>query len=163
MSGSLMGMQGMGSNGLGTSSPQGNIPPGLLQMLLAQMQQGGQMGGGGAGMAQPGLGGPQLPMGQARPMGPNNPGMAPQPQTPQQMPGQMSQDPRQNALAALLQQLKGAQQGVAPPDGSPGQATPSHLMGASGMLPAWLQALVGGGAGAPSGQTGPGGMMVGGN
>jgi hypothetical protein len=148
MSGTLMGMTGMGANGAGLGA-MSSLPPGLLQMLLAHAQ-------GGAAGGMPAPQGPQLPGAMAqRPMMPNQAGQMPQPMPPQQAPG-MASAMGGGGLQALLAALKGQQSGVTPQPGAGVSA-----FGAGGVLPPWLQAMLGGGAPMPTGQPTQNGMMSG--
>jgi len=156
VSGSLYGMQGMGSGGGGMSPAMGSIPPQLMQLL---MQHAGGMGGAmtpGAAM----MSGPQLAAGMQHPQMPNPTAMMGAPQQPQQMPNQLSSLMQPGAggapspIMGLLAALKGQQSGLTPQQ-------PASAFGASGALPAWLQALLGGGAPMPQGVAGPGGTLGG--
>lgn len=158
-------MQGLGSNGSGLSPSMGGIPPQLMALLMH-----GGAGGMGGGMT-PGaamMGGPQLPGGAGamqHPQMPNPAPMMPPQQALQQQPGgapnlgaltQPGAGGGPSPIAGLLAALKGQQNGLSPQQ-------PPSAFGANGMLPAWLQAMLGGGAPMPQVPTaGPGGMMGGG-
>lgn len=128
MSGTLTDMLGMGSNGTGLTGMGGTLSPQLMRLLamrqaLAQVPQQGNMA-------------PQLAAGRGAPTMPNQAPMM-QPQTPQQMPGQMSQAMGGN-LPQLLAALKGGQTGVTPQQGpGGGQALP---VGAN--MPSWLAKML---------------------
>lgn len=141
----------------------GSIPPQLLAALMQHAGGGGMGGGmtpgaammGGPQLGVPQPGGPQIGApGMQHPQMPNQAPMMPPQQAQQQMPAQAGGTSDMNSM--LLAALKGQQNGLNP------QQSP-HAMGASGYLPAWLQALLGGGAPMPQVPgAGPGGMMGGG-
>ena len=171
---SLYGMPGMGATGQGAGqSPQITPQLAALMQAIQQQQQGGQPGQGAPQFQPPGgpMGGaPGGPMGGApggpmsamigggmhpgaggqHPMAPPMNGQGPQPAA-------IGGGGNGMQLLQMLQALKGQQSGAAPQGGT-------SMFGASGMLPAWLQGALGGGAAMPqgAGATGPGGTLGGG-